>query len=376
MFVMDAVEATDGRVARPHFRRGGFSLVELLTVIFIISLLIAILIPSLNAARNAAKKSATTSVLKSLGVGLEMFKNDNGPDFPQTNGYPPSFVHPPLTSFTDRFGAAEANEGRFPFYDEYPVVYGAHWLPAMLMGADSQGFIKRSAVPRQTPPLLPEKWYTPEAIIGKVIDRTPLYVSPENATTRKTSALPGRMPVNPDLFKNREDMSHLPVFTDAWDQAILYYAANSAGKASNMVETVHKVDNIYDKEEQGKGPPYYFHKDNEGFTGKSDSADPVSGIPGWDFSNSGGNHAIKFAGPELLAEDVIKPEFKESFAHYIVDRKIYSNLLTVKAQGKPIDPKTPLRPVNAESYLLISPGTDGKYGTNDDVSNIPPFNEE
>ena len=36
-----------------------FTLIELLTVMFIISLLIGLLIPALNAARNAAKKTAT-----------------------------------------------------------------------------------------------------------------------------------------------------------------------------------------------------------------------------------------------------------------------------------------------------------------------------
>jgi prepilin-type N-terminal cleavage/methylation domain-containing protein len=85
--------------ARRPRRRSGFSLVELLTVIFIIALLIGILIPSLNAARNAAKKTSSKSMHTSLGVGLEMFKNDNGADFPQSNGYPPSFSHPPLSAF-------------------------------------------------------------------------------------------------------------------------------------------------------------------------------------------------------------------------------------------------------------------------------------
>lgn len=373
MLVMNRVNAASRQVAQASSRRSGFSLVELLTVIFIISLLIGILIPSLAAARNAAKKAATKSVISSLSVGLEMFKNDNGSEFSQTNGYPPSFVHPPLSTFNSTFAG---HLGEFPFLPDDPPVYGAHWLPAMLMGVDNQGFIKRSAVPRPNTPIKPDLWYTPEVNLGKGIDRAPMYVSPENAKTRKTSELPGRRPESPEFFKKWEKMSFLPVFVDAWDQPILYYAANSAGKGSNMVETDHKPDNIYDKEEQGMGPPYYFHVDNEGFTGNSESPAPDSGLPGWDFTNSGGKHAIKFAGPELLPEDIIKPEFKESFAHYIVDRKIYSNLLTLKEQQKPIDPKTPLRPVNAESYLLISPGADGRYGTSDDASNLPSFDDQ
>src|SRR3972149_10050138 len=96
----------------PHSRRSAFSLVELLTVIFIIGLLIAILVPSLSAPRHAAKKMTTAKELDSVKVGLEMFKNENGPDFPQTNGYAPSFAHPPMPS---ALTPVEASEGRFPF---------------------------------------------------------------------------------------------------------------------------------------------------------------------------------------------------------------------------------------------------------------------
>src|SRR3990172_2557599 len=124
----------------PHSRRSAFSLVELLTVIFIIGLLIAILVPSLSAARNAAKKMTTAKELDSIKVGLEMFKNENGPEFPQTNGYPPSFAHPPIP---EALTADEARLGKFPFLEGKPEVTGAHWLPAMLMGVDKFGYIKR-----------------------------------------------------------------------------------------------------------------------------------------------------------------------------------------------------------------------------------------
>ena len=67
-----------------------FSLVELLTVMFIISALIAILVPSLNAARNSAKKTSTIATLNALKGGLDLFRNDNERQFARTNGYPPS----------------------------------------------------------------------------------------------------------------------------------------------------------------------------------------------------------------------------------------------------------------------------------------------
>ena len=348
-------------------RRDGraFSLVELLTVIFIISLLIAILIPSLNSARNAAKKITTAKELDSIKVGLEMFKNENGPDFPQSNGYPPSFSHPPLPGLT-----FDSYLGQFPFIETNPVVYGAHWLPAMLMGVDQQGYIKRSSVPRRTPPLEPAIWYTADpAGQGKPIERANLYLTPETTPTRKTRELPGRPPQDlGPLFPNWDKMQDLPVIVDSFDQPVLYYVSNTSGRTTNMLEKEHKKDNDYSGSTQTTGPPFYFHQDNRGFTGDESTS-------GWDFSNTGGKHAIAVDGSDLTADQIILDEHKDTFAHYIVDRKVYGQLVTQSAHGG-VEQATPLRPVNADTYLLISAGVDGKFGTMDDVSNIPPFPEQ
>ena len=356
----------------PHSRlRRGFSLVELLTVIFIIGLLIAILVPSLSAARNAAKKMTTAKELDSIKVGLEMFKNENGPDFPQTNGYPPSFAHPPIPS---ALTSVEASEGRFPFLQGKPAVTGAHWLPAMLMGVDQQGYIKRSIVPNVADLRRePFKWYTPDAIEpGKgITERSTMYLD-TSIRTIKTRNLPGR-PNNRDLlfpdWGNEADprtMSYLPVIVDAFEQPILYYAANTHGKPTNMVADKHDPNNNYPSSEiQEVGPPFYFHEDNWGFTGKGTAETEK----GWDFSNSGAKHAIAVSGALFGRTELILDENRQTFARYVVDRKIYASLPAAR------DPNVPLRPVNAESYLLISAGVDGRYGTQDDVSNLPPWTE-
>jgi prepilin-type N-terminal cleavage/methylation domain-containing protein len=361
----------------PHSRRGGFSLVELLTVIFIIGLLIAILVPSLSAARNATKKMTTKKALDSIKVGLEMFKNDNGPDFPQTNGYPPSFAHPPIAGY-----AFKPELGEFPFLEKNPAVTGAHWLPAMLMGVDQLGYIKRSNVPnKDNLQKLPWKWYTPDPLNeGKLLQpRGGPYADTNGLAVKKTKDLPGRP--NKALFtgwtsddNDPQGVQNLPVVVDAFDQPILYYAANAHGRESNMVEGVRKVDNNYTGGDQQNGPPMYFHQDNIPFTGKGDT-DPERG---WDFGNTGAKHGIALSGATETAVDMVNTDeqqhlvHRENFARYIVDRKLYSNYAAHPNDAKP---NMPLRAVNPDGYLLISAGVDGRYGTNDDVSNLPPWTE-
>jgi len=337
-----------------------FTLVELLTVVFIISLLIGILIPSISSARTAAKRKVTQKAISSIEIGLEMFKNENGRDFPQTNGYPPSFSHPPIRDYT-----FESHLGEFPFLENKPKIYGAHWLPAMLIGPDANGYIsKRTVSNKNEIRSQPEKWYTPDPYgDDTTIERKPLYI---DANTRMllTQDLPGRVNRS-DFFQDwdpglgTKSVESLPVIVDGFDQPLLYYAANRHGKVTNMVGDLHDKDNNYDNSTpQQKGVPYYFHQDNEGFTGSEEK-------PGWNFN---GKHPLANSGAELTANEIILPENTKTFARYILDRKIYTNLTLENT----VNPNAQLRPVNADTYLLISAGPDGRYGTNDDVSNLPP----
>ena len=67
--------------------RTGFSIVELLVVIGIISLLISLLLPALRAARENAKTVTCASQLRQLGMAFTMYANEHGGWLPDWSGW-------------------------------------------------------------------------------------------------------------------------------------------------------------------------------------------------------------------------------------------------------------------------------------------------
>lgn len=59
------------------YRRHAFTLIELLVVIAIIALLVSILVPSLSSARELARKTICGTNMRSMGIGVGMYAQDN-----------------------------------------------------------------------------------------------------------------------------------------------------------------------------------------------------------------------------------------------------------------------------------------------------------
>lgn len=66
-------------------RRRAFSLIELLVVISVVALLLSILLPSLRKARDTAVRISCASNLRQIGLGMNMYLDDNDNIYPCTD---------------------------------------------------------------------------------------------------------------------------------------------------------------------------------------------------------------------------------------------------------------------------------------------------
>ena len=99
-------------------RSRGFSLIELLVVISIITVLLGILLPVLPKARNAARKAACGANLRGVGQGIELYRQRYDEVFPVARYMPPPWLsgddNPPFNMAMDEFIANDSPAYRCP----------------------------------------------------------------------------------------------------------------------------------------------------------------------------------------------------------------------------------------------------------------------
>jgi prepilin-type N-terminal cleavage/methylation domain-containing protein len=312
--------------------RRGFTLVELLAVIAIISLLIGLLIPAVGKIRALAKQTTTANLIKNVGQGCEMFHGD-------MDRYPRS-------------------RGVNPFEGSSSVVWlsGAQWAALELMGADLQGYVLKQKdvyYDSQAPDGITEAdwldWYALEP--NAEFNRFGPYVSTDGKVTQTPEQYArsfgqdnGWLPdeLNPDngaAGSSDWNNGRLPFFIDGFEFPVLYYAAN-----------VQSTQAFSDADGIGQ----YEQGDNVAFTGNE------SGIDGFDFAETGDEHPMRNRGWSS-ADATARPD-DESFAGAVYDRALFDQ--TRRGTAGKVWPHRP------DTFILISPGQDGLYGTSDDITNF------
>ena len=334
-------------------RRRGFTLIELLTVIAIIALLIGILLPALSKARDAAKNVKTKAAMKAMGDGLENFRTD----------YPRETVGDSYPSSAGGDDPTEAESG--------VEIFGAQWLVRYLMGKNLDGYIPPRSVPKRY-------WGTTagEEQVGWYSDPPEVTDPPAEPFPRATYLVP-----DGDSVAAPRDMTGAPasavgaiyenpVLIDTYGGPILYYAANATVANRGNAPIVTGDDDVY--------KALFNSGDNAMFTGgkvcfgRGAVRQCVGPFEPWDFG--GGTHS-KFefpwqdwsdpdTTPDFADPDDGVPGEPESFAYFIMNKGIYETTYDEDTQ------RGSVVPCRKDSFLTISPGKDGLFGTADDLTNF------
>jgi len=289
-------------------KKSGFTLVELLTVLAIIAMLAGLLVPSLTAVRRVAKETKQKAHLAAIDIALTAFRNDYG-------DYPPSDL--------TRDGVYSIPDGDY---------CGAQKLAEALLGWDLMGFHPQTLWDSAGTAYQPQP-PTPENLDARK-DRY-LELLTANAFRLGDLFPPGGLEpgtfVLCDVFGDDNYKVTLPDGKTVKAGApILYYKANTSSKNITDDDSANRIYNVWDnlrlvqikitEDRKRKRNPLINHPlvDFKFFYEDQDPTDPTKNIG------------------------------------YIQDPKVTTH-------------PWPYRP---DSYLLITAGADGIYGTGDDICNF------
>ncbi len=341
-------------------------MIELMVVIGIIALLITIAVPAFTTVIKQSKRTSTAATINTLSIGIESYRTDS-----QIGGaYPPSYGI--VNNGTDGVVSPHQNNSNAA---KLPRVDGANLIAWALVGADllgTPGFRNADGLP--DPGVNYGGWTTdmgtnpaagnvPAGLYALDSAGKPLYQRAGQFADLSKMSLPKRDSTNKFIVDKLDTKPQLDsiCFLDTFHQPILYYKAN-AGKRDiadyepvnpsnpNNVGIYNLNDNAYITGAYSGGSVVY--------TGLDFGAGPIPGAT--TFHPLAHLNAADSDPIAATALPALTPADKGSFAYTIWN----PNVTAVP------------RPYHDDSYLLLSAGADGEFGTSDDVANADLFAEK
>jgi prepilin-type N-terminal cleavage/methylation domain-containing protein len=311
-------------IAKGFSHKLGFTLVEMLMAIAIIAVLVSLIIPALSLVHKSADMVRQKSQFHSIGVGLEAFRADFG-DYPES---------------IDNFYEVGGDPGDIPYR-----YCGAQKLAEAMIGHDGFGFHPQSEFRNDGLADFDgdDNYTTPDESLYHIGVDTGFETKEENLAIRKGPYLEletaNAVKLN-NLYSGRwppfwRNTSERYVLADMFGlvkhlrtgkktgMPILYYRANTSNFKHDPDDYEPFKDNVYDVRDNdfivNRAVPW----NNSVFHPMNNLTGPNAGDPG------------------IFYENTLNPNFDN-----------------------------PLRPYRSDSFILLSAGPDGLYGTVDDVFNF------
>ncbi len=347
--------------------RTGFTLIELMVVIGIIGLLVAIALPAFQNARRQVGVTTTRSMIGVLETGLESYRTDSK----NSGSFPPSVMP------ENQYLANPHDPGKMLDFQNYSFG-GANLLAWGLVGADllgTPGFkdldnggtnVGAGGDPfggwmndsgrspsDPNPGQSTLQLYDIDTAGKAVHTRSGPYVEVSKLKLPKMTQSSGTRYFELTDLDAKPKMASIS-FVDSFGGPILYYKAN---RGARWMVDAGGDDNLWEYL-KGSSDAYiptgiYNLRDNYKFTGYSGSSANEAGLD----LGGGTDHPMARLGPYKPNPNSWKDDLlaaKGTFASTVWNQNVTA---------------TP-RPQNENSYILLSAGPDGRYGTGDDVANF------
>ena len=298
----------------------GFTLIEILTVITIIAIMLGILLPALNQVKKIAANAKQKAQNSSIEIGLTLYRNDFG-EYPPSHGWDPSLA-PGDTNDYKYSGAQTLTEAMFG-YD----LLGVH--PDTVYRADGYDISGNS---------------------NRLLYPVPSASEPNTTNIGKRKG-PYLDRANIGVYEPNQ------IFSDT---------ATSLNKKGHMICDVFsfKSEKIGNKRCKIGTPILYFRANLSPVNMQSISDSSWPPIPHTEnVYNYFDNYFVIVAGRVNEKEHKLyeSPADGSNFYDFIRDPMI--PISGTDSCGRPVRP---------DSFLLISAGYDGLYGTSDDICNFEP----
>ncbi len=321
------------RVSDNQHSGHGFTIIELLTVMSIIIILIGLLVPSLNRVRRYSMDVKQKAQFHSISIGIDMFNSE-------FEGY--------LNS--------EAMDDQAT-----PQNYcGAMKLTEAMVGQDLKGFnplsrFRRTGFGTATP--------TADMPYPPTLNYPDTITYENNVRSRKTYLQLEK--ANPYLIK------------DIYSSAVINAAGytNHAGFDPNTYVLCDSYNRVTHKVTGKKiGMPILYYKAD---AVKMKHPAPADSVTAMRTNNAAGNYIYNFLDNQDLIDMGIPWISTGNNAHPLASGGTTPDNVTITDCPKKFyditrDSRinTGDRPVRADSYILMSAGFDGEYGTKDDITNF------